>query len=230
MLPVGCRSLSRAAVGRAVVGSSVVTEQGSERVALLGAVAYGELSAFTRLAAATASAPDLAGRAELARLAAMEMDHYRLLADHLAARGADVVAAMEPFVDPVDAIERRTAPRDWAEALVSAHLGRGLATDLVLELAASWEDADGEVVRKVAPDVGHDAFAEREVRALCADTRVRDRLAMWGRRLLGESLAAAATALDEYPAAVMLTGDGDRAALFKRLKSAHRTRMHALGL
>jgi hypothetical protein len=202
-----------------------------EPLDLLGAVAYGELSAFTRLAADAERAPGLAGRAELARLAAVELDHYRRVSDHLAERGIDVVAAMQPFVAPLDAFTRRTAPRDWGESLVSAHLGRGLASDLQLDLATAWEGPLGELVREVAPDPGYEAFAAREVRALCEDARVQARLALWGRRLLGETLAAASAVLDEHPGAAELVGaGGGRAALFKRLKSQHGKRMHVLGL
>lgn len=204
---------------------------GPDHLELLGAVAYGELTVFTRLAADAERAPDLVGRAELATLAAIEMDHYRRVRDHLAARDIDVMAAMAPFVAPLDAFTRCTEPRDWAESLVSAHLGRGIATDLQLDLVTAMEGPEADLVRQVAPDPGHEAFAAREVRELCADERTRARLAMWGRRLLGESLAAAAAVLDDHPGAAALVGaGGGRAALFKRLKSQHGKRMHGLGL
>lgn len=202
----------------------------AEPVALLGVVAYGELSGFARLAADAERAPDLAGRAELASLAGVEMDHYRRVGEYLASHGIDVVDAMGPFVGPMDAVMRRTAPRDWAESLVSAHLGRGVATDLQLDLASGWDGPAGDLVREVAPDPGHEAFAAREVRALCVDPRTAARLALWGRRLLGETLAAASAVLDEHPEAGALLGDDGRTALFKRLKSQHGKRMHALGL
>ena len=202
-------------------------------VELLGAVAYGELRAFTRLAADAERAPDLAGRAELASLAAVEAGHYRTVAEHLASREVDVLAAMTPFVEALDAFHRRTAPRDWPEALVAAHLGRGLATDLQSEVADRWAGPaeEAELIRAVAPDPGFDTFAERTVRELCEDPRTRDRLALWGRRLLGETVAAASIVLDEYPAiAVLLGAEEGRVALFKRLKSRHGRRMQALGL
>jgi hypothetical protein len=202
-----------------------------DHLELLGAVAYGELTAFTRLAADAEKAPDLGGRAELATLAAIEMDHYGRLRDHLAARDVDVMDAMAPFVAPLDAFFRRTEPRDWAESLVSAQLGRGIATDLQLDLATVMSGPEAELVRDVAPDPGYETFAAREVRTLCEDERVRARLSMWGRRLLGETLAAASAVLDEHPGATALVGaGGGRAALFKRLKSQHAKRMHALGM
>lgn len=201
------------------------------RVELLGAVAYGALAAFSRLAADAHRAPDLRGRAEVASLAAAEIAHFERVREHLADRGADVVDAMAPFVPALDAFAARTAPRDWGEALVAAHVGRTLAVDMVLAGRSGEADAADDLVHRPDTGTGFDAFAEGRVAVLGADPRVHDRLALWGRRLLGETLAAAATVLDEHPAAASaLLGTTTRPALFKVLKSRHAKRMQALGL
>jgi hypothetical protein len=212
-------------------------------VDLLGAVAYGALTAFTRLAADAALAPDLTGRAEMAALAAVEMAHVERVRAHLAARGVDLVTAMAPFAAVLDAFAARTASRDWGEALVGAYVGRTLAVDLVAATGAVVGDgAEGDdeaaellrgpdAEREAAGESGFDAFAERAVAELLADERARAKLALWGRRLLGETLAAAAEALDEHPAtSAALLGGTSRGAVFKALKSRHSRRLHALGL
>jgi hypothetical protein len=212
-------------------------------VDLLGAVAYGALTAFTRLAADAALAPDLTGRAEMAALAAVEMAHVERVRAHLAARGVDLVTAMAPFAAVLDAFAARTASRDWGEALVGAYVGRTLAVDLVAAtgaLGVEGEDDGGEAAellrgpdagREAAGESGFDAFAERAVAELLADERTRAKLALWGRRLLGETLAAAAEALDQHPAtSSALLGGTSRGAVFKALKSRHSRRLHALGL
>jgi hypothetical protein len=212
-------------------------------VDLLGAVAYGALTAFTRLAADAALAPDLTGRAEMAALAAVEMAHVERVRAHLAARGVDLVTAMAPFAAVLDAFAARTASRDWGEALVGAYVGRTLAVDLVAATGAvGAEGGDGggeaaellrgpDMAREAAGESGFDAFAERAVAELLADERTRAKLALWGRRLLGETLAAAAEALDEHPAtSSALLGGTSRAVVFKALKSRHSRRLHALGL
>lgn len=208
-------------------------------VDLLGAVAYGALTAFSRLAADAALAPDLAGRAEMAALAAVEMAHVERVRAHLDERGVDLVTTMAPFAAVLDAFAARTASRDWGEALVGAYVGRTLAVDLVAATGVdAGEGSPGaellrgpDAGREAGGESGFDTFAQRAVADLAADERTRARLALWGRRLLGETLAAASEVLDEHPdAAAALLGGTARGAVFKALKSRHSKRIHALGL
>jgi 1,2-phenylacetyl-CoA epoxidase catalytic subunit len=213
-------------------------DAGAERatVDLLGVLAYGELSAFDRLAEDARTAPTLSGRAALAKMAAAEMGHFRLLEEHLAGLGIAVEAAMAPFVGPLDSYHASTAPRSWLESLVKVYLGDGLAADFYREIAGWLPGPTGELVQRVLADTGHSAFAEREVHAACASHRqVRDRLALWGRRLLGEAVTQAQHIVAERDelAEFIISGSGDLsgiATLLKRLQSNHSKRMAKLGL
>src|ERR1017187_3012317 len=76
-------------------------------VDLLGALAYGELTAFSRLAADAEMAPNQPARAALARVAVAEFHHYEALTSRLTEMGVDPDAAMEPFISPIDAFHDR---------------------------------------------------------------------------------------------------------------------------
>src|SRR6478735_1018577 len=209
-------------------------------VDLLGAIAYGEISAFERLAQDAGMAPALADKAELAKMAAVELGHFERLCDHMRSLGADPIAAMEPFVVAFDAFHLRTASSDWLEGLVTAYVGDGLAADFYTEIAAFLDADTRTVIVESLRDSGHSVFVVDRVRgAIADDHRVAGRLALWGRRLMGEALTQAQrVAADRDALTALLTGGVDRPGmdlaaigrLFTRLAENHTQRMESLGL
>jgi hypothetical protein len=220
-------------------------------VELLGVLAYGELSAFERLAADAALAPTLADKAALADMACAEFRHHQQLVGRLVAWGADPVEAMAPFVASIDGFHESTHPADWLEGLVKAYVGDGIGADFYREVSTHLDPDTRELVLAVCGDTGHAEFAVDRVRAAIAeDPRVAGRLALWGRRLVGEMLSQAQrVAAERDTLANLLVGgitgesaeDGGYAGLagldlaevgriFARLTEAHTRRMQALGL
>jgi hypothetical protein len=207
---------------------------------LLGALAYGELSAFERLADDAKLAPSLSDKAALARMASAEFQHYQQLHDRLAEIGADPTEAMTPFVEPLESFHRVTRPSDWLEGLVKAYVGDSIATDFYREVAVRLDDDTRELVLRVMGDTGHAQFAVDKVReAIEQDPRVGGRLALWGRRLMGEALSQAQHVVAERDALSNLLVGGAAVAgfdlvevgkMFTRITEAHTKRMSALGL
>ncbi|MFD0070395.1 ferritin-like fold-containing protein, partial [Streptomyces sp. NPDC127574] len=158
-------------------------------VDLLGALAYGELAAFERLAEDAKLAPTLSDKAELAKMASAEFHHFEQLSNRLSAIGADAGQAMDPFVAALDGFHKQTAPSDWLEGLVKAYVGDSIASDFYREVAARLDSDTRGLVLGVLDDTGHASFAiEKGRAAIDADPRVGGRLALWARRLMGEAL------------------------------------------
>jgi rubrerythrin len=208
-------------------------------VDLLGALAYGELAAFERLAEDAKLAPTLADKAALTRMAAAEFQHFEQLNERLRAIDAQPTESMEPFARALDEFHRQTAPSDWLEGLVKAYVGDSIASDFYREVAARLDTDTRALVLAVLDDTGHGNFAVEKVRAAIeADPRVGGRLALWARRLMGEALSQAQRVVADRDAlSTMLVGgvaDGFDLAevgrMFSRITEAHTKRMAALGL
>jgi hypothetical protein len=209
-------------------------------VDLLGVIAYGEMSAFERLSEDAKMAPGLPDKAELARMASTEFAHFEGLRQRLVELGADPFEAMAPFVAPFDAFHLRTAPADWPEGLVKAYVGDGLAADFYREIATFVDSDTRAIIIESLSDAGQSAFVVDRVRkAIAAEPRIGGRLALWGRRLMGEALSQAQRVAAERDAlSALLSGGVDRpgmdlaaiARLFARLTENHGKRMEALGL
>jgi hypothetical protein len=204
---------------------------------LLGVLAYGELTAFERLASDARLAPSIADKTALATMAAAEFAHFTQLRDHLTKLGVDPEQAMAPFVVPVDEFHDTTDPSDWLEGLIKAYVGDGLATDFYREVAAFVTDEDTRgLVLHVLADTGQAEFAVSRVReATAQDPALAGRLALWARRLVGEALIQAQRVAVERDAltALLVGGSGDLAGiarLLTRLTDNHTARMQALGL
>lgn len=209
-------------------------------VDLLGVLAYGELTAFERMADDATMAPTLEDKAELAGLAVVEFHHFERLRDRLTELGVSPVDAMEPFRAPVDTFHAHTAPSSWLEGLVKAYVGDGIATDFYREVAVFVDAETRELVFEVLEVERHVTFVVDRVRkAIAADPRVAGRLALWGRRLMGEALSQAQrVAAERDVLTALLVGGVDRPGMdlaaigrmFARLTDRHTERMAALGL
>jgi hypothetical protein len=209
-------------------------------VDLLGAIAYGEISAFERLSEDAKLAPTLRDKTELARMASTQFAHFESLGERLAELGADPFDAMAPFVEAFEDFHRRTPPADWHEGLVKAYVGDGLANDFFREVAAFLDADTRAIIVESLADAGQSEFVVDRVRsAIAAEPRLGGRLALWGRRLMGEALSQAQRVVADRDAlTALLAGGADRPAmdlasigrLFTRLTENHSARMAALGL
>ena len=203
---------------------------------LLGALAYGELSAFDHLAEDAGLAPDLAARAHMSAMAAREFGHYERIAGRLQELGATPSEAMAPFVAALESYHTITQPSTWLESVVKAYLGDGMAADFYREVSAFGDDATAALIREVVDAGDRAEFAVGVVRAAVeTQPSVAGRLALWGRRLVGEAISQTQHVLADRDSLMVLlmTGSGDVTGvvgLLNRITDRHIERMVALGL
>ncbi|WP_433200430.1 ferritin-like fold-containing protein [Nocardia sp. CA-107356] len=224
-----------AAQGVSLSGSSFAADDPGV-VDLFAVLAYGEISAFYRLAEEAKLSPTLRGKVAVAKMAAAEMRHFETLESALAERGVDIFDAMAPFVRALDAYHDSTDPSTWLESMVKFYVGDGIAADFYTEIAGALSPEVAAVVRDVLAETSHSEFVVDEVRRAVATSRSeRDRLTLWGRRLLGEAITQAQYVMaqrDELTELVLsATGDlNGIAALFERMQASHAERMAVLGI
>src|SRR4051795_3969651 len=209
-------------------------------VDLLGAVSYGEISAFERLAEDARMAPSLQDKVAIATMASAEFRKVAALHARIAELGSDPFTAMTPFREAIDLFHEHTAPSDWFESLVKAYVGDGMADDFYREIAA-FLDADTRDLVVASLDSGGQAeFVVDRVRAaIRADPRLGGPPPLWGRRLRGEALTQAQRVAAERDAlSALLAGGIDRPGMVlaaigrmsPRITERHNERMAELGL
>jgi hypothetical protein len=209
-------------------------------VDLLGVLAYGELSAAERMAADATLAPTLADEMRMVRMATTEFSHFAALRDRLTTLGADPLVAMEPFRAPLIAFHEHTAPRDWWESLIKVYVGDGIGLDFYREIAAYVDPQTRDLVLEVCADLDQSQYViDRVTAAIAEEPALGGRLALWGRRLVGEALSQAQRVAAERDAlATLLVGGVDRPGadlgeigrMLARLTDEHSRRMQSLGL
>ncbi|GAA4158336.1 ferritin-like fold-containing protein [Gryllotalpicola daejeonensis] len=196
----------------------------------LGQAACVQLGSFERLSGLVADVPGFGAKEAIGRSAARAFARHQSLVAELRRLGADPEREMTPYVAAVERFAEVTRGHDWAERLLGAHICGGLLNDFFAALSRGV-DADGikdlPALFAVEKDEGRALEALLRER-LASDPQLAARLAMWGRRLVGDTLLIARSAL-------RLTGDADTddphtEPLFAVVIAAHTRRMDALGL
>lgn len=217
--------------------TSAVTAGDDAERAVLGLVAAFELSTFERLAADAAEAPDLRGQVLLTIAAASAVERYQRLVSRLEEIGVLPLDAIAPFADVLDDLDARTPPSTWWERLLRSYVGYGVADDFCRHLAAGLPAESRAVVLGVIDDATFGDIAAAEIARDCTTDEVLvSRLALWGRRLVGEALGVVQGLLADHPALAFAATaeavpEGEHAPkLFGQLTAEHTRRMTRLGL
>jgi hypothetical protein len=196
--------------------------------AFLGRVGYLTLVLFENLGRAVTAAPTTSAKTRLSGAAAEVLEAHKKVVAEMRRLGIEPVGAMDPFRAELDDFQRRTQGADWHEILVTCYLTAGFLTDFFEGLAAGLPAGLSERVSLVLDvDKGEELLVEELRQAIDASPRLASRLAMWGRRLVGDTMLIARSSLAigrEAP------GEDRIEPVFTELIAAHTRRMDALGL
>lgn len=231
-------SISASAADDSVSAGELSARYDNFVVDLLGSIAYGELSAFERLATDARHSPSLADRAVLGKMAVAEYGHYESMCARLNAMGMDPELAMAPYQRMVDAFHERTRPADWHESLMKAYVVEAITEEFYSAIAKNLDEPTQLAIAAVrTSDEQLAALTELLKKMLAEDPRLSSRLALWGRRMVGEALTQVQRIGAKHSFLVGLRPDGTQeqaaaevAVIVSALTRNHSRRMSQLGL
>ncbi|QZN84948.1 ferritin-like fold-containing protein [Cellulomonas sp. C5510] len=230
----------------------------ADTVELLGLVAHLQHVAFGRLAEDARVAPSTAQQLELSRLAAAAVARRDAVLERVVELGGDPERCLGAYARLMEDFDSRTQPSTWWERLLRSYVADGVSDDFCRIAAAAVDPRSRALLLEVLDDAAHEDLAVGELEAAGAQDEVLvSRLALWGRRLVGEALGVVQQAMAAHPGLGRLVtrrasggaavdasaGDGhdatpatseeDAAAparLFGELTAEHTRRMSRLGL
>lgn len=195
----------------------------------LGQAAYLQLEQFQTLSQVAADTEALPAKETVAAAAGLALSKHQGIVAEIRRRGDDPAAVMRPFAVEIEGFRALLVGSDWRETLLAALMTGGLLDDFFIRLAAGLPgDVGPRVAQLLGADSGQEALLEVLRGEIEVDPQLGSRLAMWGRRLVGDTLLVARSALHL---------SGNRAADDERIEpivteliAAHTRRMDALGL
>ncbi|MDR2722245.1 MAG: ferritin-like domain-containing protein [Cellulomonadaceae bacterium] len=224
------------------------TEQ--QLIDLAGLGAYARLRLFCLVASLTWDSPSMADAQRLMRRSVSIAGQQEALAAIGQGYGYDAETLMAPYDGLLDGFISRTEASDWWEGLLKGLIVHGVARDLVRLLATGISGQGEAVAALLADDDDEDrvGIVDRIAAACADDTVLASRLALWGRRVVGEAFMLGQGLMRSRPrfltmavnaaqVAGVTSDDGGapdaeavKTYLLAELTSAHARRMDAMGL
>lgn len=195
----------------------------------LGQAAYLQLSFFEAASRLTAEAVEVQDKLALALTAGQMLDKHQQLVAEIHRHGGVPSEVMEPFAARIDGYSAMVRGANWHESLTSIYLTAGLLDDFFTFLAAGLANGNGpKMVQIHALGSQRKEIAQILSRAISADQRLGSQLAMWGRRVVGDTLLMARSAIHQSGNAV--SDELKIEPVFTEVIAAHTRRMDGLGL
>src|SRR5699024_8244875 len=157
--------------------------------ATLALLAFGELTGFERMATNATTAADLDDKVILARLASQSFANFEQLSQHIDQMGQDVIELCQHFEPTFSTLAERTRPRDWYESLMKGFVFDGIMNDFYRTAVDELVEPGYSLAIAILDDTRASDYARNRLTAEVAeDTQLASRLALWGRKLVAETL------------------------------------------
>lgn len=198
------------------------------QVATLAILAFGELMTVERTVADAHAAPTVGDRVGLIGIAGVALRHYEALAARVEALGGDIVELMQDVEPSFTALRDRTRPRDWYESLMKGYVFDGIIRDFYRAALVNLDETSEQVATAVLDDTRQAEYLRtRLADGIMDEPDLSSRLALWGRKLVGESLMRGRQLIELFDLAV---DDDAIAVISQQVMTNHSKRMSALGL
>jgi hypothetical protein len=195
----------------------------------LGKAAYVQLMIFENLGRVVATAPTIEAKTTLSEVAGFALAKHHGLVEEITRHGGDAAGIMQPFAREVDTFQRMTQGHDWYESVTTCYLSAGFLNDFFVALASGLTGSSAaRIVALLEADSGEALLSKQLLLAVEGNPRLAARLALWGRRLVGDTMLIARWALKSHSAPG--SDDARIEPVFSELIAGHTRRMDSLGL
>lgn len=197
---------------------------------VLARAAYLELILFQELSDLVSDVAGLDAKQAVGQAASEAFERNEALLARIAESSGDPTPRLGRQAELLDHFAERVRGRNTEERLLSCYLMSGFLHDLFRALVEGLPGALRAKVEPLTRDEEEQELLWKLVQASCeGDETVDDRLAMWGRRIVGDAILLVRQMFELGPE----TADDDREvaeAFIARLVANHTRRMSALGM
>lgn len=195
----------------------------------LGLTSYLQLELYEGATRAVSGAPTLEAKDVLARVAGQTLSKHQRLTAEIRRRGEEPHVVMAPFAQVIEQYVERIDAEDWHQHVLSLYLVGGLFDDFFASLAGGLRDGyRNEAIAILRDDTGRAELKELLQAALAAEEGLSSWLALWGRRLVGDTLLVSRAVLALSEGRPFVASEVE--PVFTELIADHIRRMDGLGL
>nr|WP_223159953.1 MULTISPECIES: ferritin-like fold-containing protein [unclassified Leucobacter] len=195
----------------------------------LGLSAYLQLELYEAGTRAVVGAQSLEAKDVLARVAGVALTKQQRFAAEIRRRGKEPHVVMAPYTPVIDRYLERVQANDWHQHVLSVYLVGGLFDGFFASIAGGIRDGYArDAIQILTGESGRDELKALLAAAIAADPTLDDSLALWGRRLVGDTLLVAREVLLLSENRKFVASEVE--PVFTELIAEHIRRMDALGL